>query len=144
MVFSDLAVGQTASLDTTVTERDVQLFADITGDRNPVHLDAAAAAASPFGERIAHGMLTAAYVSAVLGMRLPGPGTIYLEQNLRFLKPVPLGVVITAEVEVLELFPSRRRARLATRCRNQAGDLVLDGTATVLVPDHPPTDGGSQ
>jgi 3-hydroxybutyryl-CoA dehydratase len=144
MAFSDLAVGQTASLDTTVTERDVQLFADITGDRNPVHLDAAAAAASRFGERIAHGMLTASYVSTVLGMRLPGPGTVYLEQHFRFLKPVPLGATVTAEVEVLELFPVKRRARLATRCRNEAGDLVLDGSATVLVLDHPTTDGGTQ
>lgn len=144
MDFSALTVGQTASLETMVTERDVQLFADITGDRNPVHLDAAAAAASPFGERIAHGMLTASYVSAVLGMKLPGPGTIYLEQNTRFIKPVPLGATVTAEVEVLELFPRRRRVLLATRCRNQAGELVLDGTATVLVPDHSHTDGGSR
>jgi len=133
--FEDLAVGQVASVETEVTERDVVLFADITGDRNPVHLDAAAAARSRFGGRIAHGMLTASYVSAVLGMRLPGPGTVYLEQNLRFLKPVPLGTMVTAEVEVLELFPEKRRVRLATRCRNEAGDLVLDGSATVLVLD---------
>lgn len=135
MRFEELAVGQVASLATEVTERDVVLFAEITGDRNPVHLDAEAAARSRFGQRIAHGMLTASYVSAVLGMRLPGPGTVYLEQNLRFLKPVPLGATVTAEVEVLELFPERRRVRLATRCRNEAGDLVLDGSATVMVLD---------
>jgi 3-hydroxybutyryl-CoA dehydratase len=135
VTFAELSIGQTASLSRTVTERDVVLFADVTGDSNPVHLDAEAAARSRFGGRIAHGMLTASYVSAVLGMRLPGPGTIYLEQNLRFLKPVPLGATVTAEVEVLELFPEKRRVRLATRCRNQDGDLVLDGSATVLVLD---------
>jgi 3-hydroxybutyryl-CoA dehydratase len=133
MAFRDLEVGQTAAVANTVTERDVVLFAEITGDRNPVHLDAEAAARSRFGGRIAHGMLTASYISAVLGMRLPGPGTVYLEQNLRFLKPVPLGAVVTAEVEVLELFPERRRVRLATRCRNEEGELVLDGSATVLL-----------
>jgi 3-hydroxybutyryl-CoA dehydratase len=133
MAFRDLEVGQTAAVANTVTERDVVLFAEITGDRNPVHLDAEAAARSRFGGRIAHGMLTASYISAVLGMRLPGPGTVYLEQNLRFLKPVPLGAVVTAEVEVLELLPERRRVRLATRCRNEEGELVLDGSATVLL-----------
>jgi acyl dehydratase len=133
VAFSELAVGQQASLTRVVSERDVVLFAEITGDGNPVHLDAAVAARSRFGERIAHGMLTASCVSAVLGMRLPGPGTVYLEQELRFLRPVPLGATITAEVEILELFPERRRVRLATRCRNQDGDLVLDGAATVLV-----------
>jgi 3-hydroxybutyryl-CoA dehydratase len=135
VAFSELAVGQMASISTTVKERDVLLFAEITGDRNPVHLDAELAARSRFGERIAHGMLTASYVSAVLGMRLPGAGTVYLEQNLRFLRPVPLGATVTAEVEVLELFPEKRRVRLATRCRNETGELVLDGSATVLVLD---------
>jgi 3-hydroxybutyryl-CoA dehydratase len=135
MAFQELAIGQTAAVATTVTHRDVVLFADITGDRNPVHLDEEVAARSRFGGRIAHGMLTASYLSTVLGMHLPGPGTVYLEQNLRFLKPVRLGDTVTAEVEVLELFPEKRRVRLATRCRNQAGELVLDGSATVLVLD---------
>ncbi|HSJ08272.1 MAG TPA: MaoC family dehydratase [Longimicrobiales bacterium] len=135
MAFDDMTVGQTASIERVVSENDVVLFADITGDRNPVHLDADVAAASRFGGRIAHGMLTASCVSAVLGMKLPGPGTVYLEQSLRFVRPVPLGETITAEVEVLELFPGKRRVRLATRCRNGAGELVLDGVATVLVLD---------
>jgi 3-hydroxybutyryl-CoA dehydratase len=133
MEFRELRVGAKAAISRTVTEADVVFFAGVTGDFNPVHIDAVAAARSRFGGRIAHGMLTASYISAVLGMRLPGPGTVYLEQTLRFLKPVPLGVTVTTEVEVLELFPEKRRVRLATRCRNQDGDLVLDGTATVLV-----------
>jgi 3-hydroxybutyryl-CoA dehydratase len=136
MAFSDLHVGATATLRRTVTEADVVLFAGLSGDTNPVHLDAVAAARSRFGERIAHGMLTAAYVSAVLGTRLPGPGTVYLEQTLRFLEPVPIGTTVTAEVEVLELVPEKRRAKLATRCRNEAGETVLDGTALVLVLDE--------
>jgi 3-hydroxybutyryl-CoA dehydratase len=135
VTFAELSVGQMASVSRTVTEHDVQAFAEVSGDCNPVHLDAEVAARSRFGQRIAHGMLTASWVSAVLGMRLPGPGTVYLEQNLRFLKPVHLGALVTAEVEVLELFPEKRRVRLATRCRDQDGDLVLDGSATVLVLD---------
>lgn len=136
MRFEDLTVGQTAEFSKTVTEADVVLFAGVTGDFNPAHLDAVYAGKSRFGGRIAHGMLTASFFSTVLAMRLPGPGTIYLSQSLRFLRPVKLGDTVTARVEVAELFPSRRRVRLLTTCHNQEGEAVIDGEAVVLVPEQ--------
>jgi 3-hydroxybutyryl-CoA dehydratase len=136
MRFEDLTVGQTAEFSKTVTEADVVLFAGVTGDFNPAHLDAVYAGKSRFGGRIAHGMLTASFLSTVLAMRLPGPGTIYLSQSLRFLRPVKLGDTVTARVEVAELFSSRRRVRLLTTCHNQEGEAVIDGEAVVLVPEQ--------
>lgn len=133
--FARLAVGQSASMAKTVTEADIVLFAGVTGDFNPVHVDAVAAAASPFGGRIAHGMLSAGFISATIAMRLPGPGTIYLSQSLRFTAPVRMGDTVTARVEVLELVAKRRRVRLATVCTNQDGVTVLDGEAVVMVPE---------
>jgi 3-hydroxybutyryl-CoA dehydratase len=127
-------VGETAQMSRTVTETDVVLFAGVTGDMNPAHMDAVAAAAGPFGARVAHGMLTAGLVSAVLAMRLPGPGTIYLTQSLRFVRPVRIGDTVTARVEVLEVMERRRRVRLATTATNQDGETVLDGEAVVMVP----------
>ena len=121
MPYADLAVGQVAELAHTVTDSDIRGYAEITGDRNPAHTDEAWAARSRFKGRIAHGMLTA--------------GFIYLSQTLRFLKPVRIGDRITARAEVLELFPSQRRVRIATRCTNQAGEIVLDGEALLLVDD---------
>jgi 3-hydroxybutyryl-CoA dehydratase len=135
MRFEELEVGQRAEFRKTVTEADVVLFAGVTGDLNPAHIDQVAAEASPFGGRIAHGMLTAGLISAVLGTRLPGPGTIYLEQSLRFLRPVRIGDTVTAAVEVLELVPAKRRVRLATTAANQAGETVLKGEALVMVPE---------
>lgn len=132
--FDRFAVGQWAELGRTVTETDVVLYAGITGDMNPVHIDAVAAAASQFGERIAHGMLTAGFISAALAMKLPGPGAIYLSQSLRFLRPVRIGDTVTARVEVIEVLFGKRRLRLSTRCRNQQGETVVDGEAVVLVP----------
>jgi 3-hydroxybutyryl-CoA dehydratase len=132
MGFEQLEVGQTASLRRTVTETDVILFAGVTGDNNPAHLDQVWAEASQFGGRIAHGMLSGGFISAVLGTRLPGPGTIYLEQSLRFTRPVRIGDTITATVEVLELIPAKRRVRLATRCENQNGEVVVKGEAVVM------------
>lgn len=132
--FAAFAVGQWAEHAKTVTETDVVLYAGITGDMNPVHIDAVAAASSSFGERIAHGMLTAGFISAALAMKLPGPGTIYLSQSLRFLRPVRIGDTVTARVEVTEVLHDKRRLRLSTRCRNQQGELVVDGDAVVLVP----------
>jgi 3-hydroxybutyryl-CoA dehydratase len=129
-----LLPGDSASFSKTITETDVVLFAGITGDLNPVHIDAEFAARSRFGGRVAHGMLTAAFISTVLGMRLPGSGTVCLEQTLRFRRPVMIGDTITATVEVLEV-DEWRRVRLATRCCNQHGETVLDGIATVLLPD---------
>jgi 3-hydroxybutyryl-CoA dehydratase len=135
MRFEELEVGQRAEFRKTVTEADVVLFAGVTGDLNPAHIDQIAAEASPFGGRIAHGMLTAGLISAVLGMKLPGPGTIYLEQSLRFLRPVRIGDTVTASAEVLELVPAKRRVRLATTAANQAGETVLKGEALVMVPE---------
>ena len=135
MPFDQLAVGQSAEFAKTVTEADVVLFAGVTGDFNPAHVDAVAAERGRFGGRIAHGMLSAGFVSAVLAMRLPGPGTIYLSQSLRFTRPVRIGDTVTARVEILELTPGKRRVRLATVCRNQRDETVLDGEAVVMVPD---------
>lgn len=134
MRFEELEVGAVAEMTRTVTETDVVLFAGVTGDFNPAHVDAVWAEKSRFGGRIAHGMLGAGFISAVLGMRLPGPGTVYLSQQLRFLRPVRIGDTVTARVEVAELFPSRRRVRLLTTCANQAGEAVIDGEAVVMVP----------
>jgi len=135
MAYASLAVGRFAELAHTVSDRDIRGYAEITGDRNPAHLDDEWAARSRFGGRIAHGMLTAGFISAVLGMELPGAGAIYLSQTLRFRKPVRIGDRITARVEVLELFPALKRVRMATRCTNQAGEVVLDGEALLLVDD---------
>jgi 3-hydroxybutyryl-CoA dehydratase len=129
----EIQVGQVAELAKTVTEADVTLVAGVTGDFNPVHVDAEAAAQSRFGERIAHGMLSAGFISAVLGMRLPGTGSIYLSQSLRFTKPVRIGDTVTARVEVVEVLATKRRVRLATVCRNQQGETVVDGEAVVMV-----------
>ncbi|MGH7720346.1 MAG: MaoC family dehydratase [Gemmatimonadaceae bacterium] len=129
-----MAVGMSAESEKTVSESDVALFARVTGDMNPVHLDPEAAARSVFGGRVAHGMLTASLISAVMAMKLPGPGTIYLSQSLRFLAPVRIGDTVTARVEIAELVAEKHRARLITTCRNQRGEPVLDGEATVKVP----------
>jgi 3-hydroxybutyryl-CoA dehydratase len=129
----ELSVGQVAELAKTVTESDIVLFAGVTGDFNPVHIDAEAAKKSVFGERIAHGMLSAGFISAVLGMRLPGPGSIYLSQTLRFTKPVRIGDTVTARVEVVEVIAAKRRVRLATTCRNQNDEVVVEGEAVVMM-----------
>jgi len=129
----ELSVGQVAELAKTVTESDIVLFAGVTGDFNPVHVDAEAAKQSVFGERIAHGMLSAGFISAVLGMRLPGPGSIYLSQTLRFTKPVRIGDTVTARVEVVEVIAAKRRVRLATTCRNQNDEVVVEGEAVVMM-----------
>lgn len=124
-------VGTRATRTRTITEADITLFADISGDRNPVHLDAEYAARSPFGQRIAHGFLTGALVSAVLGMDLPGPGSIYVGQTLKFLAPVYIGDIVTASVEVLTVREEKRLVILRTDCINQKGALVLTGEATI-------------
>ncbi len=134
--FEDLSVGQEASLTRTVTDGGIVAFADVSGDRNPVHLDAAYAATTPFKERIAHGMLSAAYISAVFGMELPGPGAIYISQTLNFKAPVKIGDAVTATVKIVELVPEKKRARFETVCA-VAGKPVLTGEATLLVPSRP-------
>ena len=136
MRFEELTVGQAVTTERTVTDRDVVAYAGITGDDNPVHLDEAAAAKSRFGGRVAHGMLSAGFISATIGTRLPGPGSIYLGQTLKFTAPVRIGDTVTTRVEVLELVPEERRVKLGTRCANQHGETVIEGEALVLVPDE--------
>ena len=133
-VFSQLEPGQRAELTRTVGRDDIALVASVSGDVNPTHLEAGFAASAAQGSVVAHGMWTAALVSAVLGTRLPGPGTIHLEQQTRFLRPVSPGDTITATVEVQELIAQDRHVRLRTLCTNQRGEVVLDGTATVIAP----------
>ncbi|NUM46139.1 MAG: MaoC family dehydratase [Anaerolineales bacterium] len=129
-----LTPGQKATLTKTFTETDVIAFAQASGDHNPVHLDEAYAQTTRFGKRIAHGMLVAGLISAVLGTQLPGPGTIYLGQELSFKAPVFLGDTITAEIEVATVRPGKPIATLTTNCYNQDGTLVIEGKATVLIP----------
>jgi 3-hydroxybutyryl-CoA dehydratase len=130
---SDLEVGQAAEFTKTVTETDVVMFAGITGDLNPAHIDQVWAESSRFGGRIAHGMLSASFISTVLAMKLPGPGTIYLSQSLRFTGPVKIGDTVTARVEVAELMP-KRRVRLTTTVHTHDGTQVIEGEAVVLAP----------
>lgn len=134
--FEDLKLGQEASLTKTVTEKDIVGFAEISGDRNPVHLDAAYAAKTMFKERIAHGMLSAGFISAVFGMELPGPGAIYVSQTLNFKGPVKIGDAVTATVKVVELIEAKKRARFETVCTVN-GTPILVGEAVLMVPLKP-------
>lgn len=133
----ELAVGDWAEVSRVVDRDTVRDFVETTGDANPMHSDAAFAAQTRFGEVIAPGLLTGSLVSAVIGTRLPGPGTIYLSQDLHFRRPVRLGETVTARVEVAEVHPERNRVRLRTVCLNQEGEVVLDGEAWVLPPARP-------
>jgi phosphate acetyltransferase len=135
--FDELAIGESASLTRTAQRNDIDLFAAVSGDVNPAHLDAAFAAQGRFGHVIVHGMWTGALISAVLGTRLPGPGTIYLDQTLEFRHPVVPGDTITATVTVREKQPQKRLVVLDTWCTNQKGETVLNGTATVIAPASP-------
>jgi len=134
--FAEIRVGDSASLVRGVTQRDIQLFAAVSGDVNPAHVDALYAKSSRFHEIIAHGMLGASLISTVLGTRFPGPGTIYLGQNLKFLKPVHIGDVLTVTVTVKSLDEASHRLVLDTRCINQHGDLVIAGDAEVVAPSE--------
>jgi len=125
--------GQYAEMSKVVTGKDIDLFAEITGDENPLHISDEYASQTRFGERIAHGMLAAGLISAVLGVKLPGPGCIYLSQTLQFLAPVKIGDEITARVELVEVI-SERRLRLKTQCFNQRSELILDGEAVIVPP----------
>ncbi len=130
--FAEIKVGDTASMSKTVTEFDVYSFAGVTGDFNPVHIDEEFAKTTMFKGRIAHGMLSAGFISAVLGTALPGKNTIYLGQDLQFKAPVKIGDTVTATVEVLEKIEGKNRLILRTTVTNQVGVLVTDGKATVL------------
>ena len=128
----ELAVGMTASLTKTYSEWDILTFAAVTGDLNPAHVDEAFAQESIFEGKVAHGLLTASLISAVLGTILPGPGAIYLSQDLRFRRPVRIGDAVTATVEVTELNREKNLVSLKTTCTNQQGNVVLEGTALVM------------
>lgn len=134
--FEDLSVGQEASMARTVTESDIVAYAALSGDYNPVHLDAEYAAQTPFKARIAHGILSAGYISAVFGMRLPGPGSIYISQTLNFRAPVKIDDVVTTTVKLIELFPEKRRAKFETVC-SVGGKPVLSGEAMLMIPPRP-------
>lgn len=123
-----------AELSKTYEEWDILTFAAVTGDLNPAHVDETFAQESIFRGKVAHGLLTASLISAVLGTRLPGPGTIYLSQDLKFRRPVRIGDTITAKVEVVELKPEKNLVRLLATCTNQRGEVVLEGTALVMPP----------
>ena len=131
--FEDLQLGQRATLSATVTAADIDAFARISGDTNPVHLDQEFAERTPFKGRIAHGMLTASYVSAIFGTRLPGPGAIYISQTLNFRGPVRIGDVVETMVTVVELYPLKKRARFDCKCVVN-GKAVLEGEAMLMVP----------
>ena len=131
--FEDLSVGDSAGMTLTVTDAVIQAFAEVSTDSNPVHLDQAYAEGTMFKGRIAHGMLSGAYISAVIGMQLPGPGTIYLSQSLRFRRPVRLGDVVDVRVTVEALDPARGEVTLSTICE-VAGKRVVEGEAVVLAP----------
>jgi 3-hydroxybutyryl-CoA dehydratase len=133
--FEDLALGIEASYVRRVSEHDLDTFAELTGDRNPIHLDEEFAAKTIFRGRIAHGMLTATYISAILGTRLPGPGAIYISQTLNFRAPVRIGDEVTATARVAQLFPEKKRALFACDC-SVAGKTVLEGDALLLVPSR--------
>lgn len=133
VTYDELQVGQTAQITHQVSERDLLLFAAVSGDVNPVHLDEQFAAATPFKGRIAHGMFSGALISAAIACKLPGPGSIYIGQELSFMRPVRLQDEIRVELEILEKLP-KNRVRIATRVFNQDGKQVVDGVATVMAP----------
>lgn len=134
---ADLKRGDTASFSKTVSEADIYLFAGVTGDLNPAHIDEQYAKGTFFKTRIAHGSLLAGFISAVMGTILPGPGTVYVRQELNFLAPAHIGDTVTAVVEITELDQAKNRVHLRTFCRNQDEVLLVDGLATVSPPKPP-------
>lgn len=142
LYFEDLSLGMRESYAKQIKSSDVVGFAEISGDRNPIHLSEHFAAKTPFGGRIAHGLYTASLISAVIGTRLPGPGAIYISQTLRFLAPVRIGDTVEASVEIVELVEKGRRAKL--KCTCSVGDtVVLEGEAEVKIPARPEAAGKS-
>jgi 3-hydroxybutyryl-CoA dehydratase len=133
LYFDELSVGQSAETSHVVGAADIEAFAAVSGDVNPVHMDEAYAKGTPFGGRIAHGMLGAAYISAVLGNKLPGPGAIYMSQQLRFRRPVRIGDPVIAKVTVKSLDAAKGHATFETLCLVN-GKTVIDGEALIMVP----------
>ncbi len=133
--FEDLSVGQTAVFAKTVSEADIAAFAGVSGDFNPVHINEEFAKNTMFKGRIAHGMLSAAFISTVFGMKMPGPGAIYVSQLLKFKAPVKIGDTVEAKVEVTGLVPEKKFVTFKTTC-TVAGKIVVDGEATLMVPSR--------
>ena len=131
---NELKIGDKSYIEKTISETDVYLFAGITGDLNPAHINQIESEKTMFKGRIAHGILVSGLISAVLGMQLPGPGTIYLGQELKFMAPVKIGDTVRAEVEVVELITEKNRVKLRTNCINQDGKIVISGEALVMPP----------
>lgn len=131
---AEIRIGDFAEFTKTISESDIYLFAGLTGDLNPAHINEEYARNTFFKTRIAHGILQAGFISAAIGMQLPGPGTIYIRQELNFLAPVRIGDTITARVEVSELNQEKNRVILKTTCSNQNSEVVLDGQALVSPP----------
>ncbi|MFW9974430.1 MAG: MaoC family dehydratase [Candidatus Thorarchaeota archaeon] len=131
--YEDIKIGDSAEVEHTITKEDIQTFGDLSGDYNPLHFNDEWAKQTMFGGRIAHGILTAALISNVIGMKLPGTGTIYLSQQMRFRKPVKINDTITARVEVIEKNDEKERISLRTICTNQDDATVLDGEAIVTL-----------
>jgi len=134
MTIDEMKIGDKASTTKTISESDVYLFAGITGDLNPAHIDEESADRGIFHARVAHGILVTGLISAVLGMKLPGPGTIYLGQEVSFTKPVYFGDTVTATCTVSAMKPDKNIVNLDTVCTNQKGEIVIVGTATVMPP----------
>lgn len=130
----ELKIGDFEEFSKTISESDIYMFAGISGDMNPAHINEPYAAKTFFKGRIAHGILVGSFISTVIGMKIPGPGTIYLEQHYKFLAPVRIGDTITAKVEVVEIKSEKNKVTLQTRCFNQNGVMVIDGTAVVSPP----------
>ena len=130
----ELKIGDFEEFSKTISESDIYMFAGISGDMNPAHIDEPYAAKTFFKGRIAHGILVGSFISTVIGMKMPGPGTIYLEQHYKFLAPVRIGDTITAKVEVVEIKSEKNKVTLQTLCFNQNGVMVIDGTAVVSPP----------
>jgi 3-hydroxybutyryl-CoA dehydratase len=132
--YDELNIGDSASFTKTLSESDIYLFAGVTGDMNPAHVDAVAAAQGMFKQRIAHGMLSASFISTVIAMKLPGAGTIYVGQDLQFRGPVFIGDTLTATAEVSEKLDERKWIKMKTTVTNQDGKVVVAGVATVMPP----------
>jgi len=132
----ELKIGDSAQISQIITESTIELFARATGDFNPIHLDQTYAEKTMFKGRIAHGLLSVGLLSTILGTILPGHGTIYLSQEVKFLAPVRIGDIITARVEVIELIPGKNRAKFRTSCLNQDGKIVVDGIAWAMPPKN--------
>jgi len=133
--FEDMSVGMTHQTEHVITEKDIELFAEVSGDRNPLHMDEEFAKKTPFGQRIAHGALTASYISGILGNDLPGPGSIFVGLNMRFRRPVLIGSLVIVKVEVVEMRERGNRVTLKVSC-NVDGKAAISGEAMVMVPSR--------